>query len=110
MFTTSPQKVNVSGRVTTFVFDKTGTLTDENLQLKGILPVMPGQNQFLGLVDESSLKEHKTQIEYEKILEGMASCHGVLEINGSKIGDPLEIAMMETTNWNLSEKMGVISV
>ena len=35
IFCISPNRVNVAGRVTTFVFDKTGTLTEDSLSVMG---------------------------------------------------------------------------
>ena len=35
IFTISPPKINVAGRITTMVFDKTGTLTEDGLQIYG---------------------------------------------------------------------------
>lgn len=37
IFTTSPPKVNVAGRVNIMVFDKTGTLTEDSLEVLGFL-------------------------------------------------------------------------
>jgi hypothetical protein len=36
-----------------------------------------------------------------EMLEGMGSCHGVLDINGILIGDPLEIKMFEKSGWKI---------
>jgi P-type E1-E2 ATPase len=33
IFCISPPRVNVSGRISTFVFDKTGTLTEDGLEI-----------------------------------------------------------------------------
>lgn len=35
IFCISPNRVNVAGKVETFVFDKTGTLTEDGLKTKG---------------------------------------------------------------------------
>jgi cation-transporting ATPase 13A3/4/5 len=35
IFCISPQRINVAGRIKTFVFDKTGTLTEEGLSVLG---------------------------------------------------------------------------
>lgn len=34
----------------------------------------------------------------------MASCHSITYVNQKLIGDPLEIKMFESTNWELDEK------
>ena len=38
IFCISPPRVNLAGRITTFVFDKTGTLTEHGLSVHGIRP------------------------------------------------------------------------
>ena len=38
IFCISPPRVNLAGRITTFVFDKTGTLTEDGLSLHGLRP------------------------------------------------------------------------
>ena len=38
IFCISPPRVNMAGRVTTFVFDKTGTLTEDGLSVQGFRP------------------------------------------------------------------------
>jgi cation-transporting ATPase 13A2 len=34
----------------------------------------------------------------------MSSCHGLTRVNGTIIGDPLEIKMFESTGWSLEEE------
>jgi hypothetical protein len=34
----------------------------------------------------------------------MAGCHGVLDIKGSLIGDPLEIKMFEKSGWRIADR------
>ena len=38
------------------------------------------------------------------MLEAMASCHSITYVKNKLIGDPLEIKMFESTNWELDEK------
>lgn len=40
IFCISPQRINVAGRIKTFVFDKTGTLTEEGLSVLGYRPAV----------------------------------------------------------------------
>lgn len=44
---------------------------------------------------------HERQI---LLLEAMASCHSITYVNNKLLGDPLEIKMFESTNWELDEK------
>lgn len=47
IFCISPTRVNVAGRVTTFVFDKTGTITEDSLSVLGCRAAQ--DNEFLQL-------------------------------------------------------------
>jgi cation-transporting ATPase 13A3/4/5 len=43
----SPNRVNVAGRVTTFVFDKTGTITEDSLSVMGSRSVTQNSNKIV---------------------------------------------------------------
>lgn len=34
----------------------------------------------------------------------MATCHSITYVDDKLVGDPLEVKMFESTNWNLIEK------
>ncbi|EGR30929.1 hypothetical protein IMG5_120940 [Ichthyophthirius multifiliis] len=120
----SPPKVNICGKVTIMCFDKTGTLTEEGLDMYGIRPVIyQKQNKikFIKLQTEIKYNYQEKQIDFGKIfgkenaffqiqrdtentfLECMASCHSLTRVKGEIIGDPLEIKMFESTQWELIE-------
>jgi len=48
IFSTSPQRINVAGRVNLMVFDKTGTLTEDGLEVKGFRSVEVGDRLRFG--------------------------------------------------------------
>ena len=37
IFCINPQRINIAGRIQTFVFDKTGTLTEDGLTIYGLV-------------------------------------------------------------------------
>lgn len=39
------------------------------------------------------------------LLEALASCHSITYVNGSLIGDPLDVKMFEATGWILEEQL-----
>jgi cation-transporting ATPase 13A2 len=47
----SPNRVNVAGRVTTFVFDKTGTITEDSLSVMGSRSVTINSNNLIVFSD-----------------------------------------------------------
>jgi cation-transporting ATPase 13A2 len=118
IFCISPPRVNISGRISIMVFDKTGTLTEDGLQLLGVRgntgDIQSTEiNQFEDFAASiSDLLPANYQQEIEKHLllkevilnEAMASCHSITYVNNQLLGDPLEIKMFESTNWELDEK------
>lgn len=98
VFCISPPRINVCGKVSVFCFDKTGTLTEEGLDVWGVIEVGPAG--FSELVPEPSL------LPPGNMLSGLASCHTVTLLQGQRLGDPLELKMIESTGWKLEEPEG----
>jgi cation-transporting ATPase 13A3/4/5 len=76
-------------------FDKTGTLTEEGLDVLGVRATSE-HNQpatFLPSITE------KARNVPSQLLKCLASCHAISEVNGSLIGDPLDIKMFTYTSW-----------
>lgn len=90
---TSPPRVNVSGRIDTFVFDKTGTLTEDGMDLLGLRPSHIGRYVNLTL----DVREHAL------MQENMATCHSIAMCNGELIGDPQELRIFYGANWTFYE-------
>mmetsp|Transcript_12683 Transcript_12683/g.21348 ORF Transcript_12683/g.21348 Transcript_12683/m.21348 type:complete len:470 (+) Transcript_12683:712-2121(+) len=119
IFCISPPRVNVSGRIQIMVFDKTGTLTEDGLQILGVqgcngiidtarpLSSQPANlfQKFTASIQDvlpPSLLNHQSN--KQVILnEAMASCHAITYVQGELVGDPLEIKMFESTQWELNE-------
>jgi cation-transporting ATPase 13A3/4/5 len=51
-----------------------------------------------------SLYESTRQLPSEQFLEAMATCHSLTIVNGTTIGDPLDVKMYESTQWLFDEK------
>ena len=85
IFCISPPRINFAGRIDTMCWDKTGTLTSSQLVFSGADTVIGGAL--------SGLKENYSR-DMELVL---ASCHGVNIVNGSTVGHPLDIEMMNAS-------------
>jgi cation-transporting ATPase 13A2 len=115
IFCISPLRVNVAGTITTFVFDKTGTLTEDGLAVQGFRLSFEQSDsskhfrQFSStvtdLVKEEILWEDEAtrQSRRAKFIETMASCTAITDLNGTLIGDPLDVRMFESSGWTLTE-------
>jgi cation-transporting ATPase 13A3/4/5 len=108
IFCISPPRVNLSGRITTFVFDKTGTLTEDGLSVQGFRCVKASDNKIAFKDFYTDVKElnpplakwweTKQAKDFRSLpstlfLESLACCCGVTYVNGSLIGDPLDVKM-----------------
>ncbi|XP_021950610.1 probable cation-transporting ATPase 13A3 isoform X2 [Folsomia candida] len=104
----SPRAINVSGSIDCVCFDKTGTLTEEGLDLWG---AVPSSCETRKLDDETSEDFATFQTPVREVSKlapgplfiGMAACHSLTLIDGTLIGDPLDLKMFEWTEWSLEE-------
>ncbi|KAJ9054764.1 hypothetical protein DSO57_1010851 [Entomophthora muscae] len=96
----SPTRINVSGKVDIVCFDKTGTLTEEGLDVLGAQDVAGNHLESL-LADVSTLTI--TQGSPLSLLHCLASCHGIKVVDNERLGDPLDLRMLESTRWILEE-------
>ncbi|KAI9295343.1 hypothetical protein K502DRAFT_324376 [Neoconidiobolus thromboides FSU 785] len=86
-------RIMIAGKVQIFCFDKTGTLTKEGLEFYGGQIVGP-EKRFGELRYE--------QEEFDELFQlGLASCHSVTQVNGTLIGNPVDIEMFTSTKWKL---------
>ena len=103
IFCISPLRINVAGRIKTFVFDKTGTLTQEGLSVLGFRTC--NNNEFTSFCSETSALQlgvkrlltspdsnNRNQIS-TLFLESLASCHAITYVHGNLVGDPLDVNM-----------------
>ncbi|CAH2318429.1 cation-transporting ATPase 13A2 isoform X2 [Pelobates cultripes] len=95
IFCISPPRINVCGKVKMVCFDKTGTLTEEGLDVWGVIPL--DNVNFLPIVHEPRY------LLDGPLLYALAACHSVTLLNGSPIGDLMDVKMMDSTGWTLED-------
>ncbi|KAL5467469.1 hypothetical protein EMCRGX_G031695 [Ephydatia muelleri] len=91
----SPQRVNLCGKIKLVCFDKTGTLTEDGMDMRGVMPASKGSI--------SSIINDPYTLPACPLLHGMASCHSLTLINGTLIGDPLDLKIFSSTGWSFEE-------
>ncbi|XP_067302302.1 cation-transporting ATPase 13A2 isoform X2 [Pseudorasbora parva] len=96
VFCISPPRINICGKISLFCFDKTGTLTEEGLDVWG---VMEASGAVFG-----ELVPDPLFLPPGMMLSALASCHSLALLGGQALGDPLELKMIESTGWELTEK------
>ncbi|XP_072027311.1 polyamine-transporting ATPase 13A3-like [Amphiura filiformis] len=95
IFCISPQRINLSGILDVVCFDKTGTLTENGLDLLGFHRVTT--NTFLPIETAANL------LLSCPFLHTMATCHSLAVIDGTLLGDPMDLKMFEATGCSLEE-------
>lgn len=97
IFCISPQRINVCGKLKLICFDKTGTLTDDGLTMSGCIESCNG-----GFVSEDS-QMPSTFDNKSVLVQILAACHSLTTIDGKINGDPLDIEMFRSIDWELIE-------
>ncbi|KAH8384957.1 hypothetical protein KR200_011995 [Drosophila serrata] len=100
IFCISPRSINVAGSINCCCFDKTGTLTEDGLDMWGVLP-KSSTNQF-----QIPLKNIE-RLPYDHFLFGMVTCHSITVMNGTMMGDPLDLKMFQSTGWTLEDSSNI---
>ncbi|XP_065141873.1 polyamine-transporting ATPase 13A2 isoform X1 [Paramisgurnus dabryanus] len=95
VFCISPPRINICGKISLFCFDKTGTLTEEGLDVWGVMEV--NGTTFSEVVPDPR------GLPSGLMLSALASCHSLALLRGQAIGDPLELKMIESAGWELTE-------
>lgn len=91
----SPRSINMCGSIDIVCFDKTGTLTEEGLDMHSVVPVNSGRF-------EPAIQDLK-RVSHGHFLYAMATCHSLTIIDGVLSGDPLELVMINSVEWELTE-------
>lgn len=118
IFCIAPQRVNVAGRITTFVFDKTGTLTEDGLSVQGYKfqqneRFSDFSKDFIKLLPQKSeIFATKCPVGREDtsllFLEACASCTAITYVDGKLVGDTLDVRMFEATGWIQEEDVRTV--
>lgn len=108
VFCTEPYRIPYAGKIDVCCFDKTGTLTTDTINAAGVaLPVAPdatgNNNQNIVADSDSPLLEYPLIPVVESSLDAsmvLAACHSLVYVDNELIGDPLELAALESVQWN----------
>ncbi|KAL9605801.1 MAG: hypothetical protein Q9179_001034 [Wetmoreana sp. 5 TL-2023] len=112
IFCISPQRVNVGGKLDVVCFDKTGTLTEDGLDVLGVRVVQRPDMRFSDLFNNGTTLlpgaayERDPTVDYDvhkAVLQTMASCHSLRNVEGKLVGDPLDLKMFGFTDWSFKE-------
>ncbi|KDN52154.1 hypothetical protein K437DRAFT_254533 [Tilletiaria anomala UBC 951] len=102
---TSPQRINVSGRANLCCFDKTGTLTHTDLDVLGTRATALDAQKLTPLqtkaIPAAASFGPAATGEGVSLTEGLATAHDLSEVNGTLIGEPLEVKMFKFSEWTL---------
>jgi len=88
IFSISPLKIIVAGKISIMYFDKTGTLTEEDLDVYGIRAVEMNEGEigifsnFRELKKVEELQNDNFTHNEELFIEAMASCHSLTRVSG----------------------------
>ncbi|RKP33461.1 hypothetical protein BJ085DRAFT_22847 [Dimargaris cristalligena] len=102
-------RIVIAGKVQIFCFDKTGTLTKEGLEFYGSQPVAALANPsepssaLNTITNKPSFDTRKPEFAHTAPLMrmGIASAHTVTDVEGQLIGNPVDIEMFRSTQWDL---------
>lgn len=97
IFCISPHRINVCGKLKMVCFDKTGTLTDDGLTMDGCIPCHNGKFQTTEPHPPSAFDNESL------LIQALATCHSLTTINDTLSGDPLDIEMFQSIDWELIE-------
>ncbi|XP_056419531.1 probable cation-transporting ATPase 13A4 [Hyla sarda] len=97
IFCISPERINVCGRINLVCFDKTGTLTEDGLDLWGVVPSIDSRFQ------EAYMFTNENSLPWCPLLAAMTCCHSLIILDGKIQGDPMDLKMFESTNWEIDQ-------
>lgn len=99
VFCTEPYRIPYAGKIDICCFDKTGTLTTDSINAAGVaLPPQEGSTSD-PVVDGEGYKMVPVEEGSTDALLVLASCHSLVYVDNELIGDPLELAALEASQW-----------
>ena len=121
IFVSNPAAITAAGHLDIICFDKTGTLTEPGLDLLGVVPVQlnavkkeivsPSNGEELEEGAERPLiisQERKCSAMIQNgdalpaaFQEILATCHGLAQLDGELVGDPLDQRLFMSTGWRM---------
>lgn len=108
IFCTEPFRIPFAGKVDVCCFDKTGTLTSDNLVMRGVAGVLESHPPVsaAGVIDHSddaATVPAKVTVPADELGEVqtriLAGCHSLVSLNGSLVGDSVEVATLKGLGW-----------
>jgi cation-transporting ATPase 13A3/4/5 len=100
IFCISPPRIPIGGKLKLICFDKTGTLTEDGLDVYSVVE-MDSLNEIRHFKQPL---ENLSDLGDSHFLRGLASCHSLSIYNGQLTGDPLDIKMFESTQWQFIDE------
>lgn len=105
IFCTEPFRIPYAGKIDICCFDKTGTLTTDSINAVGVvLPAEGGEIVASKPEEEFSLVPVADASMNAALV--LAGCHSLVYVDNELIGDPLELAALESVKWSYG-KTGV---
>lgn len=116
------RKISIIGNIDVICFDKTGTLTEDDLDLYGYRLITYNNRNFIfqkfredinEIISSSYTyykKEKKENIHEDKVqklnmfyIECLACCNSLTKVGNNLIGDPIDLAMFNSSQWSFDE-------